>query len=123
VEINKAIDASPSLRNKKDLILNFIDSLRVDASVTDEWKAYINNKKKEELDKIIQEEDHVPTETLKIIDQAFKTGEIRESGTAIVKVMKPVSMFGKNNGGVSRSQKKQSVLDKLIDFFNRFFGL
>jgi len=123
VEINKAIDASPSLRNKKDLILNFIDSLRVDASVTDEWKSYINSKKKEELDKIIQEEDLVPTETLKFIDQAFKTGEIKESGTAIVKVMKPVSMFGKNNGGVSRSQKKQSVLGKLIDFFNRFFGL
>ena len=71
--------------------------------------------------RFIQEEDLVPTEALKFIDQAFKTGEIKESGTAIVKVIKPVSMFGKNNSGVSRSQKKQSVLDRLIDFFNRFF--
>lgn len=123
VEINKAIDASPTLRNKKDLILDFIDSLRVDASVTDEWKSYIDKKKQEELDKIIQEEDLVPAETVKFINQAFKTGEIKESGTAIVKVMKPVSMFGKNNKGISRSEKKQTILDKLITFFNRFFGL
>jgi type I restriction enzyme R subunit len=123
VEINKAIDSSPSLRNKKDLILDFIDSLRVDASVTEEWKSYIDAKKKEELDKIIQEENLVPSETEKFINQAFKTGEIKESGTAIVKVMKPISMFGNNNNGISRSQKKQSVLQRLIDFFNRFFGL
>lgn len=123
VEINKAIDSSPSLRNKKDLILSFIDSLRVDASVEEDWKSYIDAKKKEELDKIIQEEDLVPNETVKFIKQAFKTGEIKESGTAIVKVMKPVSMFGTSAEGVSRSEKKQGVLAKLIDFFNRFFGL
>ena len=123
IEINKAIDASPSLRNKKDLILDFIDSLRVDASVTDDWKSYIDAKKKEELDKIILEEDLDPAETIKFINQAFKVGEIRESGTAIVRVMKPVTMFGKTNNGISRSQKKQSVLNKLLDFFNRFFGI
>lgn len=76
----------------------------------------------EELDKIIQEEDLVPSETVKFINQAFKTGEVKESGTVIVKVMKPVSMFASNNG-ISRSQKKQGVLQRLIDFFNRFFGL
>jgi type I restriction enzyme, R subunit len=123
VEINQAIDSSPSLRNKKDLILDFIESLRVDASITDEWKSYIDAKKQEELDKIIQEEDLIPDETIKFINQAFKTGEIRESGTSIIKVMKPVSMFGKNNQGLSRTQKKQSVLEKLISFFNRFFGV
>ena len=123
VEINQAIDSSPSLRNKKDLILDFIESLRVDASITDEWKSYIDAKKQEELDKIIQEEDLIPDETIKFINQAFKTGEIRESGTSIIKVMKPVSMFGKNNQGLSRSQKKQSVIQRLIEFFNRYFGL
>jgi type I restriction enzyme R subunit len=123
VEINQAIDSSPSLRNKKDLILDFIESLRVDASITDEWKSYIDAKKQEELDKIILEEDLIPDETIKFINQAFKTGEIRESGTSIIKVMKPVSMFGKNNQGLSRSQKKQSVIQRLIEFFNRYFGL
>lgn len=122
VEINKAIDASPSLRNKKDLILGFIDSLTIDATVTDEWKSYIDEKKLEELNKIIREEDLNESETKKYIDQAFKVGEIQESGTAIVKVIKPVSMFG-DKDGKTRSQKKQDVLARLIEFFNRFFGL
>lgn len=53
MEIYKVIDVLFFLRNKKDLILNFIDLLRVDVFVIDEWKVYINNKKKEEFDKII----------------------------------------------------------------------
>lgn len=64
----------------------------------------------------------VPSEAKKFIDEAFKTCEFEESGTAIVKVMKPVSMFG-NNNGISRSQKKQTVLQKFLKFFDRFFGL
>lgn len=122
VEIHKAIGSSPSLRNKKDLIIDFIKSLTVDQSVTDEWKNYINQKKQEELDKIITDEKLNPEETRKFIDESFKNGEIRENGTAIVKVLPPVSMF-RATGGQSRSEKKMSVLQKLVEFFNRFFGL
>jgi len=122
VEIHKAIDASPSLRNKKDLIIDFIKSLTVDQSVADEWKAYINQKKQEELDKIIVEEKLNVAETKKFIEDAFKNGEIREIGTAIVKVLPPISMFVSTNGQ-SRSEKKLIVLQKLMEFFNRFFGL
>jgi hypothetical protein len=47
---------------------------------------------------------------LEFVNQAFKTVEIRESGTAIVKVMKPVSMFGTSAEGVSRSEKNKAHL-------------
>ena len=122
VEIHKAIDSSPSLRNKKDLIIDFIKSLTVDQSVADEWKTYINQKKQEELDKIIIDEKLNPEETRKFIDESFKNGEIRENGTEVVKVLPPVSMF-RATGGQSRSEKKMNVLQKLVEFFNRFFGL
>lgn len=122
VKIHKAIDSSPSLRNKKDLIINFVNSLTVNQSVADEWKRYIDQKKQEELDKIIREENLNRDETYKYIEDSFKSGEVKETGTAIVKVLPPTSMFGKTNG-VDRSIKKLNVLQKLIDFFNRFFGL
>lgn len=122
IEIHKAIESSPGLRNKKDLILNFIDSLTVDGSVDDEWKKYIEEQKQQELEKIIMEENLKPKETKQFINQAFKIGEVKGSGTAITKVMKPVSMFG-GKGEVSRSQKKKNILEKLVDFFDRFFGL
>jgi type I restriction enzyme R subunit len=122
VEIRKAIDSSPSLRNKKDLILNFIASLTVDATVTDEWREYIENKKAEELEKIISEESLNSEETKSFIVEAFRNGEIKETGTSIVKVLPPISMFG-DSKGVSRSEKKKHVLKRLIEFFERFWGL
>lgn len=122
IEIRKAIDSSPSLRNKKDLILSFIESLNVDASVTDEWRKYIDHKKAEELEKIIFEENLNSDETKYFITEAFRNGEIRETGTSIVKVLPPISMFG-NSKGINRSKKKKNVLDRLVDFFNRFWGL
>jgi len=118
VEIRKAIDSSPSLRNKKDLILGFIEGLTVDASITDEWKVYINLKKQEELEKIIKEESLNPKETQEFIKDSFKNGEIDSRGTAIVKILPPMSMFG-----TSREEKKKNVIQKLLDFFARFIGL
>jgi type I restriction enzyme R subunit len=122
IEIKKAIDSSPSLRNKKDLILSFIESLNVDASVTDAWQKYIEKKKAEELEKIIREENLKFKETKHFIKEAFRNGEIRETGTSIVKILPPISMFS-NSEGISRSKKKKNVIDRLIDFFNRFWGL
>jgi type I restriction enzyme R subunit len=118
VEIRKAIDSSPSLRNKKDLILGFIETLTVDASITDEWKRYINEKKEKELDKIIEIENLNKKETNKFILDAFKSGEIDSRGTAIVKILPPMSMFNSE-----REEKKHSVIQELRDFFNRFTGL
>lgn len=122
IEIRKAIDSSPSLRNKKDLILNFIASLTVDTSITDEWKTYIDNKKEEELEKIISEELLNREEAKSFILEAFRNGEIKETGTAIVKVLPPISMFDSKNG-TSRTEKKKHVFERLIEFFNRFWGL
>ncbi|WP_228241630.1 hypothetical protein [Porphyrobacter sp. GA68] len=42
------------------------------------------------------------------------------TGTAITKIIPPVSRFSKNNG---HATKKQSALDKLAGFFERYFGL
>lgn len=122
IEIRKAIDSSPSLRNKKDLIMSFIKSLTVDQSVADEWKRYIEQKKKEELHKIILEENLNQEETKRFMEDSFNNGEVKETGTAIVKVLPPISMFGKKEG-IDRNVKKVNVLQKLIDYFNRFFGM
>lgn len=118
IEIRKAIDSSPSLRNKKDLILDFISKLTIDSTVTDEWQLYIENKKNNELAKIIQDENLNEDETKTFIVEAFRNGEIREIGTNIVSILPPISMFGND-----RSKIKKKVIHKLKEFFDRFFGL
>ena len=118
--IERAIDSSPSLRNKKDLIEQFVDSVTTAAEVDAEWQAFIARKKAEELDRIIADEGLNPDETKAFVDNAFRDGAIPVTGTAITKILPPVSRFSKNN---HHSVKKQTVLDKLGAFFERYFGL
>ncbi len=118
--IERTINSSPSLRNKKDLIEQFVDSVSVNAKVDSEWVTYITAKKAEELDRIIADEGLNADETKVFVDNAFRDGAIPVTGTAITKILPPVSRFNKNN---DHAVKKQTVLDKLGVFFERFFGL
>ena len=118
VKALKAIDASPKLRSKKDLIEIFIAGANHIENVQSEWKIYINQKKDEELQKIIDDEKLKPEETWKFIDEAFQTGEIKTSGTDISEILPPMSPFNKKRG-----EKKQTVIEKLKAFFERFFGI
>lgn len=118
--IERAINASPSLRNKKDLIEQFVESVSTATKVDKEWLAFIATKKTEELDRIIADEGLNADETKAFVDNAFRDGVIPVTGTAITKILPPVSRFSKNNG---HSAKKQTVLDKLGEFFERYFGL
>ena len=77
-------------------------------------------RKVEDLDRIIADEGLNADETKAFVDNAFRDGAIPVTGTAITKILPPVSRFARNNG---HSAKKQSVLDKLDAFFERYFGL
>lgn len=118
--IERAINASPSLRNKKDRIEQFVDSVSTTAKVDQEWVAFIAAKKVEELDRIIADEGHNTDETKAFVNNAFRDGSVTTTGTAITKILPPVSRFSKTN---CPAMKKQTVLDKLAAFFERYFGL
>ncbi|HJP96476.1 MAG TPA: type I restriction endonuclease subunit R [Candidatus Saccharimonadales bacterium] len=120
VDINKAIDSSVELRNKKDLIEQFIISLNVNSSVDDDWRKFVDAKKVEELNAIIADEGLDHDETYRFIDNAFRDGSLQSTGTAIAKILPPVSRFSADN---SRGKKRETVLDKLTNFFNKFFDI
>ena len=120
VTINKAIMSSPDLRNKKDLILEFIDSLNVSSDVYTDFEIFMNSRKREELDKIIKEENLNSEETYKFIKKSFDKGSIETDGTGISSVLPPMDMFAKDR---SRLKKKNVVIDKLLDFFDKFFSI
>jgi type I restriction enzyme R subunit len=119
-EITRAVDASPSLRNKKDLIEDFVDNISVDGEIDQEWRAFIAAKRESELETIIADENLRPDETRVFVETAFRDGQIRTSGTAITKVLPPVSRFSADGG---HGEKKQRVIKKLGAFFERFLGL
>ena len=120
VTIQKAVDASPELRSKKQLIETFIAGINDVDDVMAEWQGFVAAEREKELVQIIQEEKLKEPETRKFLENAFRDGEIKTTGTDIDKLMPPVSRFG---GGGARANKKQGVIKKLQKFFEKFFGL
>jgi type I restriction enzyme R subunit len=119
VTIRKAVDASPELRSKKALIETFIAGINDVEDVMVEWRAFVAEQKERELVAIITEEKLKPEETRKFIELSLQAGEIKTTGTDIDKLMPPVSRFG----GGNRAAKKQTVIERLKAFFERFFGI
>ena len=120
VTINKAIMASPDLRNKKDLILAFIDSLDASSDIYSDFEDFMNSKKKEELDKIIKEEKLNKEKTYNFVRKSFEQGKVDTNGTEISDILPPMSMFSKDN---NRQKKKNKVIDKIIELFDKFFSI
>ncbi len=119
-EIERAIDSSPSLRNKKDLIEAFVDSLSVTADVDAEWQTFVATRRAEELDRIIAEERLDRNATMAFVDRAFRDGAVPAGGTAITRVLPAVSRFSATG---DHGAKKNIVIERLTEFFERFFGL
>ena len=119
ITIRKAVDASPELRSKKALIETFIAGINDVDDVMLEWRAFVAQEKERQLSAIIQEENLKDEETRKFMEASFRDGSVKTSGTAIDKILPPMSRFG----GGNRAEKKQGVIDKLKTFFDRFFGI
>lgn len=117
VNILKSVDASIELRSKKDLIENFIDSLTPTSNVDEDWKKYVNEQKITELNKIIEEENLNKEETYKYVNNAFKNGYVQENGIQINKVLPPLPIIDPQK---RRQKKRETVIQKIIAFFNRF---
>ena len=120
MDINKAIDASVELRNKKDLINQFISSLDINSKIDEDWRKFVAEKKIEELEKIIANENLDKEATYALIDNAFKDGYVPTTGTTITKILPPVSRFSPDG---KMTIKRETVLRKLASFFDRFFDI
>ena len=116
ISISKAIDSSIELRNKKDLIENFVDSLTPEVTDVDMvWHEYVKRQREQELENIINEERLKPEETRRFVEASFRDGSIRENGTEVAAILPPMSHFSKD-----RATKKETVLSRLKAFFERF---
>lgn len=116
--IDKAINSSIELRSKKELIERFIEQVNVSTKVDEDWRKFLQERKEADISAIIEEERLKPEETRRFIDNAFRDGMLKTTGTDIDKIMPPVSRFG---GG--RAAKKQGIIEKLMYFFEKYLGL
>jgi type I site-specific restriction-modification system R (restriction) subunit len=69
-----------------------------------QWQAFVAAKRIEELERIIAEENLDPEATRSFVDNAFRDGSIPVTGTAVTKILAPVSRFSKTSGYAGKKQ-------------------
>ena len=117
--IDKAIKSSLALRSKKDLINGFIERINADTNVNDDWHKFVKEQEEKDLKNLIEEENLNEEETRKFINNSFRDGQVKTNGTDIEKILPPMRRFG----GGNRAEKKQTIIEKVLKFFEKYFGL
>ncbi len=110
------------LRNKKELIEEFINITNINKEEDGyrEWEHYIDKTKEKEITDIIKAENLKEKDTLSYINNAFRDGEIKTFGVDFDKLLPPISRFSREE---NRQEKKNSIADKLIRFFEKFYNI
>jgi type I restriction enzyme R subunit len=108
------------MRDKRELIEKFIDRMTPEKgnNVYDDWEKYVEEEKRKELESIIKEENLKAAETEDFIERAFSDGYVTETGTGITNILPPSNPFLPESG-----QKKQTVIEKLKAYLNKFANM
>lgn len=117
--INTAINSSLALRSKKELIEGFIDKINVNNDIYKDWTAFVKEQKEHDLETLIEEENLNSEETRKFLDNSFRDGEVKTTGTDIEKILPPMRRFGGDN----KTKRKQTIIEKISKFFEKYFGI
>ena len=117
--IDKAIKSSLALRSKKELIETFISKINTNTDVMNDWAKFVKEQEEIDLKKLIEEEKLNEEETRKFIDNSFRDGQVKTTGTDIEKILPPMRRFG----GGNRTERKESIIEKIKKFFEKYFGI
>lgn len=119
-QIEKSINSTQELRSKKDLIDLFIAKINDYENVSTGWEVFIEEKKKEELQKIIIEENLKEKETFEFMEKSFRDARVETYGSEIPNLLPKINPFGKKSNYMEILNK---VMGRLLDFFERFMNL
>lgn len=119
-DIRRTMNASIELRNKKDLIEDFIAKLSPHDAVDEEWEKYVQIHKKQDIDAIIESERLNSEKVYQFMENAFRDGGIPDTGESVSAILPKISLFDKSN---TRAQKRESILGKLKEFFDKYFSI
>lgn len=119
IAIDRAIKSSIELRSKKELIEGFIATINTQTDVTKDWQKFVIEQKENDLSSLIADEKLKDEQTRRYMENAFRDGSIKITGTDIDDLMPPMSRFG----GGNRAEKKQGIISKFLSFFEKYFGI
>ena len=121
VTIEKAVNSSLNLRSKIALIREFLLRVNADTEVDGEWLKYVDEQRENDLVVIIKDEKLKDKETHIFIENSFRDGVLKTTGTDVDAIMPAVSRFGGSAG--NRTEMKKRVIDRLLAYFEKYLDL
>lgn len=115
--ISRAIDSSIQLRSKKQLIQDFINLSTNTKEIHESWHQFVDQSRNQEINQIIQTYQLKRDDTHRLIENAFRDGTLKTTGTDIDRILPPMSRFDQ-----TRQAKKAVIIEKLKTFFEKYFG-
>ena len=114
------MDASPTLRDKRDLIEEFMDSeegVGTSGDTDARWEQFMAIRRDQELNELIEAEKLKADQTYSFVEEALRTGVVSTSGTAMTKLLPTTSRFGRQ---ANHDEVRARVGEKLSAFVDRF---
>ena len=94
-------------------------TINAETNVQDDWTKFVREQKENDLKTLIEDENLNEEETRKFLDNSFRDGQVKTTGTDIEKILPPMRRFG----GGNRNERKQTIIEKVLKFFEKYFGL
>ena len=118
VDIDKAIKSSPGLRSKKELIDNFLETINVNSKVAEDFKKYVIEKRENDLQDIISDNNLDDEKAREFIKNAFRDGELKLEGQDFDRLIPKTSFFDSN-----RAELKEKVASILKEYYDKYSGI
>lgn len=118
--IERSVEASPSLHNKRDLIEEFLHSEEntgASGNTQQRWEKFLANRRDQELNELIEAEELNPDETYSLVEKALRNGGVQTSGTAMKKLLPTTSSLGRH---MDQDEVQARLSEKLSAFVDRF---
>ncbi|MGL5521887.1 MAG: type I restriction endonuclease subunit R [Metamycoplasmataceae bacterium] len=120
-EIMLNIDSSISLRDKKDLIIEFMEKQEYNQdNVYEKWDSFKGEKKEKEIEDIVSELNLDKTKTNKLIDSYIKKGEVQEYGQEISEIFLEKHSYFNESGLAKINRARKSFFKWARNFLKKF---
>ncbi|MGB6128896.1 MAG: hypothetical protein WBG30_09110, partial [Psychrilyobacter sp.] len=111
----------PNLRNKKDLIEEFIENQLLyvtdEDELEEELEKFIGKKKKEEFNSMMEEENLYPEKIIEFIDE-YEYEDVKKPKTQTAKRVEEA--FKEKLTLLPRTKKRKKVIEMVLEFMKRF---
>jgi type I restriction enzyme R subunit len=112
----RGIESSPTLRNKKELLEDFISKINSPKDIEIQFKRFVSDEAEKELVDLGQRNDLDLEKTRQFLNRSLKDKAVLTDGTALVDLNSGASVgFGKK-----RNAWKEKIAKELIAYFDKY---